>query len=253
MDRGDRSPDGATEVVLSDVLVAQLTEQLVALEAAAREDVLVALARLGEGSGGAHPLHAPLAGWNTLDVLGAQQRIVYRARIVDGVGMIEALCLGPRTDAEVSREVDDMANALRDSGMLDADELAQLWEALAILDVVTEHVGLDGWDYRPPPAPEGMRRAAVAAGLLDERTAALLSRDEIAAAIASGSGPDGPRPAAALVAALARARTRAVPVDTDGAAAILATRAADRCGQLQPRAQQHCVRRAGHPGPHRSR
>lgn len=249
MRRGARFDGDRAEVVprlaLSDVLV----EQLVTLDAAAREDVLTEIVRLCEDPGGRHPLRAPLAGWNTLDVLGARQRVVYRARVVDGVGLIEALCLGPRSDAEVY----DIAVALRESGMLDADELAQLWEALAILDVIAEEVGLDGWDYRPPPAPEGMRRAAVAAGLLDERTAALLSRDEIEAAMASGWGDDGPRPAAALVAAIARARSRAVPVDADEAAAILATRAEDRCGSLLPRAQRHCVRRAGHPGPHRSR
>ena len=245
MRRGARFAGDRAEVVLSDVLV----EQLVELDAAARDDVLVAIARLCEDPGGRHPLHAPLAGWNTLDVLGARQRVVYRARVVDGVGLIEALRLGPRTDAEVS----DMAVALRDGGMLDADELAQLWEALAILDVIAEESGLDGWDYRPPPAPEGMQQAAVAAGLLDERTAALLSRDEIEAAMASGWGAEGPRPAAALVAAIARARSRAVPVDADEAASILATRAEDRCGELLPRAQRHCVRRAGHPGPHRSR
>ena len=245
MRRGARFAGDRAEVVLSDVLI----EQLVALDGAAREDVLVEIARLCEDPGGRHPLHAPLAGWNTLDVLEARQRVVYRARVVDGVGLIEALCLGPRSDAEVY----DMAVALRESGMLDADELAQLWEALAILDVIAEQVGLDGWDYRPPPAPEGMQRAAVAAGLLDERTAALLSRDEIEAAMASGWGPEGPRPTEALAAAIARARSRAVPVDADEAAAILAARSDERCGSLLPRAQRHCVRRAGHPGPHRSR
>jgi hypothetical protein len=243
--RGERLPDDAAEVVLSDVLV----EQLVALDAAAREDVLVELARLCEAPGGRHPLRAPLAGWNTVDVLGAQQRIVYRAQVIDGFGLIEALCLGPRTHEEVY----DTAVALRDSGLLTDTELADLWETLAILDVVAEVVGLDGWDFRPSPAPEGMRRAAVAAGLIDARTAALLSRDEIEAAMDAGWGPEGPRPSAALVAALERARGRSVPLDAEEAAAILATRAEDRCGALLPRVQRHCVRRAGHPGPHRSR
>lgn len=245
MRHGARLPGDAAEVILSDVLV----EQLVALDAAAREDILVELARLCEDPGGRHPLRAPLAGWNTVDVLGAQQRIVYRARVVDNVGLIEALCLGPRTDEEIY----DTAIALRDSGILTEPELADLWESLAILDVVAEHVGLDGWDFRPGPAPEGMRRAAVAAGLLDPTTAALLSRDEIEAAMSAGWGPHGPRPAAALVAALERARARSVPLDADEAAAILATRAEDRCGALLPRVQRYCIRRAGHPGPHRSR
>lgn len=244
MRRGERFPADAAELDLTDLLVEQLAE----LTATQREDVLVDLVRLCEDPGGKHPLRAPLAGWNTLEVLGGHQRVVYRATVVDGVGLIEALCLGPRTDSEVY----DMAIGLRDAGVLTDDELTALWDALAILDVVAEQVGLDGWDFRPEPAPEGMRRAAVASGLLDEETAALLSRDEVEAAMTAGWGPAGPDPAAALVAALKRARSRAVPLDPGEAAAILSARAEDRCGVLLPRAQRPCVRRTGHPGPHRS-
>lgn len=245
MRRGERFPANAAELGLTDLFV----EQLVRLTTSQREDVLVDLVRLCDDPGGKHPLRAPLAGWNTLDVLAGHQRVVYRATVVDGVGLIEALCLGPRTDSEVY----DMAVALRDAGVLSEAELTQLWDALAILDVVAEQVGLDGWDFRPEAAPEGMRRAAVASGLLDEQTAALLSRDEIEAAMAAGWGAEGPDPAAALVAALERARSRAVPISPDEAAVILASRARDRCGAILPRAQRPCVRRLGHPGPHRSR
>jgi len=35
------------------------------------------------------------------------------------------------------------------------------------------------WDYRPEPAPEGMRRAVVSAGLLDTDTADLFAKDEL--------------------------------------------------------------------------
>ncbi len=243
MRRGQHFPADGAELVLSDVFV----EQLVRLSATQREDVLADLVRLCEAPVGKHPLRSPLAGWNTLEVLGGRQRAVHRATVIDGVGLIEVLCFGPRSDAEVY----DMAVALRDAGALTEDELTQVWDALAILAVVAEQVGLDGWDFRPGPAPEGMRRAAVAAGLLDDATAALLSRDEIEAAMAAGFGPDGPDPTAALAAALERARARAVPLDADEAAAIIATRADDRCGAILPRARRPCLRRAQHPGPHR--
>lgn len=106
------------------------------------------------------------------------------------------LCLAPRSD----REVYDLAEGLACSGLLDAEDIDSLWDALAILVVVEEDVGLDGWDSRPEPAPEGTVRAAVAAA-----TEVLSRRDE------------------------------------------------RRCGALMPRARTHCIRRAGHPGPHRSR
>lgn len=223
-------------------------EQLSDLTPQQREDVLVELVRLCADPGGKHPLQTPLAGWNTVDVLGGHHRVVYRASVVEGVGLIEVLCLGPRSDSEVY----DMAVALRDAGLLTDAELTDLWDALAILDVVAEQVGLQGWDFLPSPAPEGMRRAAVASGLLDEETAALLSKDELEAAMAEGWGPDGPDPITAVVAALERARSRAVPLSPEQAAEILATRGEDRCGAMLPRAQRPCIRRAGHPGPHRS-
>lgn len=245
MRRGERFPADAAELGLTDVFV----EQMVDLTTPQREDVLVDLVRLCAAPGGKHPLRAPLAGWNTLEVLEGHHRVVYRASVVDGVGLIDVLCLGPRTDSEVY----DMAIALRDAGVLSEEELTSLWEALAILDVVAEQVGLDGWDFLPEPAPEGMRRAAVASGLLDEETASTLSRDELEAAMTAGSGPSGPDPAAALVAALERARSRAAPLTPDEAAAIIAARSQHRCGVILPRAQRPCVRRSGHPGPHRSR
>ena len=76
------------------------------------------------------------------------------------VGLIEVLCIGPRRDSEIY----DMAVGIANSGLLADDEVTKLWEALALLDVAVESVGLEGWDYRPAPALEGLRRAAVAAG-----------------------------------------------------------------------------------------
>jgi len=243
--RGDRFPHDQAELVLSDVAVEQLadftdTEQL---------DIVAELVRLCEDPAGKHPLQAPLAGWNTVEILRGHKRCVYKASVIGGVGVIDVLCIGPRTDSEVY----DMATALRDAGILTEGELTDLWDALAILDIVAEQVGLDGWDYRPEPADEGIQRAAVASGLLTEEQAALLSKDELLAAMQSGWGPDGPDPLAALVAALERARSRAEPVSADDAEAILEQREGDRCGVLLPRAQSTCIRREAHPGPHRAR
>lgn len=242
MRRTDRFPGGQAEVVFSDRFI----EQLGGLTAADRETVLAEVVDLCAAPGGKHPLHAPLAGWNTLDVLAGRHRVVYKARAVHGVGLVEVLCLGPRSDNAIY----DMATALVEAGLLEEDEIASLWDALAILDVVEEDVGLDGWDYAPPPAPEGMIRAAVAARLLDEATAASLSKPELEAALEHGWGPTGPDPQAALLAALEQARSRAAPPAP--AAAVVRGRREPRCNALMPRASARCVRRQGHLGPHRS-
>jgi len=240
--RAGRLPDDQAEVVFTDVF----TEQLGQLGESQREDALVDVVGLCDAPGGKHPLHAPLAGWNTVAVLGGRQRVVYKASVAGGTGLIEVLCLGPRSDSEVY----DMAGALVASGLLGADEITDLWDALAILDVVAEDVGLDGWDYRPPPAPDGMIRAAVAAGLLDEATAAALSKPELEAALEHGWSPEGPDPRAALVAALELARARATIPANPGA--VTRARLAPRCSALMPRAGSRCIRRRGHPGPHRA-
>lgn len=245
MRRGERFPDDQAEVVFSDALVTQLG----ALTEDERTDVLGDVVRLCAEPSGKHPLATPLAGWNTLEVLGGHKRVVYKATVVGATGLIEALCLGPRS----ANEVHDMAVGLVDAGLLDPDEITDLWDALAVLDVVAEHVGLDGWDYRPAPPPAGMIRAAVAAGLLTEQVAALLSKAELEAAMADGWGPDGPDPHAAIVAALEIARSRdRLPRTLDVEQVVLA-RTAARCGAHMPRAGTRCIRRAHHPGPHRAR
>jgi hypothetical protein len=239
--RGSRFPDDQAEVVFADIIIEHLDD----FTEDERIEVLAEIVRICNDPGGKHPLHAPLAGWNTLDVLGGDYRVVYKATITDDVGLLEVLCIGPRSDSEVY----DMANAAVLTGCLSEDEVTQLWEALSLLDVVVDEIGLEGWDYRPTAGPEGMRRAAVASGLLDEQTAGLLAKDEIEAAMASGWGTDGaPDPEAALVAALERARGSA----DFSARKILEVRQDDRCGVLMPRAKSNCVRRVGHPGPHRS-
>ncbi|MDR1807574.1 MAG: hypothetical protein LBR33_06640 [Propionibacteriaceae bacterium] len=243
MRAGGRLPRDQAEIVLSDVFV----DQLELLAPGDRLAVLAAVVGLCQNPGGKHALsargHRALVGLNTLEILGGTQRVVFR---VDVVGAsITVLCLGPRRDSEVY----SIAAGLVATGVLTSDEVTQLWDALGLLEVVAERVGLDGWDYRPPPAPEGLRRTAAAAGVVPLEVGALLSLDELQAALEAGWTETGPDPDAALRAALARARG-GVAFDS---AAVLAGRRADRCDAVLPRAQVRCIRRAGHPGPHRAR
>ena len=203
MRRTERFPNNQAEIVFSDIFV----EQLEALNEHERLDVLGAVIALCANPAGKHPLRAPLAGWNTLAVLNSERRVVYKGSLVRGVGLIEVLCLGPRRNQEVY----DMAHAVAITGRLTDEEVIQLWVALALLDVVVEHVGLDGWDYRPEPANTGLRKTAVRSGLLDADTAAVLSKDEVLAAMQHGWGTKGADPIKALRAALERARDSVDP------------------------------------------
>lgn len=242
MRRAERFPNNQAEVVFSDIFV----EQLETLSEHDRLDVLGAVIALCENPAGKHPLRAPLAGWNTLAVLNSERRVVYKGSQIRGVGLVEVLCLGPRRNDEVY----DMANALAITGRLTDEEVTQLWVALALLDVVVEQVGLDGWDYRPEPANTGLRRTAVRSGLLDADTAAVLSKDEVLAAMQHGWGAKGADPIKALRAALERARGS---VDPAAVSRIIAGRQHERCGAAMPRAGVRCIRRKSHPGPHRAR
>ena len=237
-----RFPDDQAEIVFSDVFV----EQLADLTDHDQIDVLAEVHRLCEQPEGRHRLATPLPGWNTLVVLSKRFRVVYRASWHTGVGLIEVLCLGPRRESEVY----DTAVALARSGILDVDEVTQLWEALALMDLIPEAIGLDGWDFQPPPAPDGMVRAAVAAGVLPEDVASLLSLDELQAAMTSGWSSTGqPDPHEALRAALERARSRVAFPGLD----VVLGRGGPRCGVVMPRAGARCIRARGHPGAHRSR
>lgn len=242
MRRTERFPNNQAEVVFSDIFV----EQLEALNQRERLNVLGAIVALCENPAGKHPLRAPLAGWNTLAVLNSERRVVYKGSLIRGVGLIEVLCLGPRRNEEVY----DMANALAITGRLTDEEVIQLWVVLALLDVVVEHVGLDGWDYRPEPANIGLRKTAVRSGLLDADTAAVLSKDEVLAAMQHGWGTKGADPVKALRAALERARGS---IDPAAVSRIIAGRQHERCGAAMPRAGVRCIRRKSHPGPHRAR
>lgn len=241
MRSGGTLPGDQAELVFSDVLLEQLED----LDHRDAESVLVSIVRLCENTAGTHPLHQPLAGWNTLEVLARNRRVVYRAGTVDGVGLIDALCLGSRSGSEVY----DLARALVEAGLLTDETATQIWEALALLEIVAEQVGLDGWDYRPEPAPEGLQRAVVAAGILPPDIAAVLSQDEILAAQTQGWGSEGPSRSAALEAALRRVRTSATYEDR----IHLERRKDDRCDVIMPRAKAACIRVRGHPGAHRAR
>ena len=243
---GETFPGNQAEIVLNDVFV----EYLEGLTDAERESVLADAVSLCRNPVGTHSLSNRgrkdrLAGWNTLDVLNKEHRVVFSSRMVDGVGAIEVLCAGPRkADAAY-----DLANSLIQTGRLSSDEVTEIWQALTLLDVLAEEVGLDGWDYLPPAAPDGMVRVAVASGLIDEDTARVLNKDEIEAAMENGWGADGPDPVAALRAAMQRARAGVDPGDLTR---LMRRRADNRCGAVMPRTGRACIRKAGHSGPHRA-
>lgn len=241
---GGKLPGDQAEVVFADTFA----EQLEALPEQERLDVLHEVTCLCENPGGTHSLSAQagqraLVGWNTLEVSGRERRVIYH--VDEASASIFVLCIGPRRGSEVY----DLATALANSGALTESETTQLWDALSLFDVLAEDLGLDGWDYAPLPAPEGLRRAAVAAGVLEEALAVLMSRDEVNAALENGWGLTGPDPTAALQAALQRARGNA---GFDSAEWIVRRRADNRCGAVMPRAGTTCIRRKGHPGPHRA-
>lgn len=241
MRSGERFPADQAEIVFSDVFV----EQIEALSPAQAEDVLVDVLRLCTNPAGSHPLHAPLTGWNTLETLSRKQRVVYHARLVDGVGTIDVLALGPRSDSEVY----DTVRALLAAGLLTDETVTQIWNALTLLDVAAESIGLDDWDYLPPAAPDGMRKAAVASGVLPEDVAVLLSKDELEAALEAAWGTDGTIDTKrAITAAITRHRT----APSQSATRIMESRKQPRCSAFMPRAKRACIRRQGHPGPHRA-
>lgn len=254
MKPGGRFPDDQAEIVFSDVFV----EQMEACTSTERLGIMTTMVALCSNPGGDHTLSArkndrTLVGWNTVAVIEKTKRVVYRVdenrvdenRVDESTASIYVLCVGPRRNDEVY----DLATSLASSGLLTAEEVTQLWEALSLLDVAAESVGLDGWDYLPEAAPDGQQRAAVAAGLLSESMAALLSKDEISAALEHGWGDSGPDKAKALLAALQRARGGA---HFDSADWVMTSRQEDRCGKQMPRAGRKCIRKVGHPGLHRA-
>lgn len=145
----ERLPDDQAEIVFSASFLLYLDD----LTPDERESVLAEVVALCDNPIGKHPLSNRsaadrLAALNTVEVLGKKQRVVFAARAEQGVGLIEVVCTGPRT----GNAVYDVANALVRSGRLTEVEATQLSDALALLEVVAESVGIDGWDYRSRPA-----------------------------------------------------------------------------------------------------
>lgn len=243
----ERLPDDQAEIVFSESFLLYLDD----LTPNERESVLAEVVALCDNPIGKHPLSnrsatERLAGLNTVEVLGKKHRVVFGARAEQGVGLIEVICAGPRT----GNAVYDVANALVRSGRLTEEEATQLWDALALLEVVAEVVGIDGWDYRPRPAEAHLVRALVQLGLLPEDLAATVSRAEAEAAMRDGCDEAGqPDTYAALAAVMRAARTRS---DYGDATDVLRRRTEERCGADMPRARATCIRRHGHPGPHRA-
>lgn len=244
----ERLPGDQAEIVFSEAFLLYLE----GLSPDDRESVITEVVALCDNPIGKHPLSNRsatdrLAGLNTVEVLGREYRIVFASRVEQGVGLIEVICAGPRT----ANAVYDVANALVRSGRLTEEEATQLWDALALLEVVAEGVGIDGWDYRPRPAEAHLVRALVRLGLLPEELAATLSRDEAEAAMRDGFDETTGEPDmyAALAAVMRAARNHS---DYEDATDILRRRSEERCGAEMPRARATCIRRVGHPGPHRS-
>jgi hypothetical protein len=243
----ERLPDDQAEVVFSESFLLYLDD----LTPDERESVLAEVVALCANPIGKHPLSNRsatdrLAGLNTVEVLGKKHRVVFGARAEQGVGLIEVICAGPRT----GNAVYDVANALVWAGRLTEDEATQLWDALALLEIVAEGVGIDGWDYRPRPAEAHLVRALVQLGLLPEDLAVTVSRAEAEAAMRDGYDEAGqPDTYAALAAVMRTARSRS---DYGDATDVLRRRTEERCGAEMPRARATCIRRVGHPGPHRA-
>ncbi|CCK61215.1 hypothetical protein [Mycobacterium canetti] len=242
-----RLPDDQAKIVFSESFLLYLDD----LTPAERESVLAEVVALCDNPIGKHPLSNRsatdrLAGLNTVEALGKKHRVVFAARAEQGVRLIEVVCAGPRT----GNAVYDVANALVRSGRLTEEEATQLWDALALLEVVAEGVGIDGWDYRPRPAEAHLVRALVQLGLLPEDLARVVSRAEAESAMRDGYDETGqPDAYAALTAVMRAARARS---DYGDATDILRRRSEERCGAEMPRARAKCIRRVGHPGPHRA-
>lgn len=243
MRRGERLPDDQAEVVVTDDFI----EYLEGLPQRGQvRQVLKDVIRLCEDPAGKHPLGSDLAGLNTVETLQKKHRIVYGARDEAGVGLIEVLIAGPRRDNEIY----DLMNLLRSK--LTDEEWTQIWEVLELVEQTAEEVGLDPWDHAPESAPTGLVEAAVSSGVLDREIAEVMSKDEIIAAIEGGYTESGIDKAAALDAAMKTARAaghpRPLPKQVYGKRTT-----EPRCAAMMERAGKPCIRRSGHPGPHRAR
>jgi hypothetical protein len=239
---GEAFPADQAEIVFSDAALDWMAEHLTAAQV---ETVIDDVMSLLTAPAGKHALSnrpgQPLAGMNTTATVGRMLRIVFRSRVEAGTGLLEVVAIGPRSDDAVY----DAVSALVNSGKLTDAEVAQIWDAIEVFEAAKDRLGLESWDYRPAPAPDGLIRAVVNLGLLERGVAELLSDDELQAAQVAGWQTGTPDPAAALDAALQRVEGSSSPER------LLTIRAESRCGAPMPRSKKKCIRRRDHAGAHR--
>ncbi|KJC63524.1 hypothetical protein [Agreia bicolorata] len=242
MQPGDRFPDDQAEVVFTDESI----EWLIAnVNASDREEVFDTIVGLFVSPAGKHRLSKKpatnLVGFNTVEACRRDYRIIYRAKTQKDVGTVEIITIGLRRDDEVCAEAHDLVH----SGKLTPDEQTQIWDALQILGETKGRLGLEEWDYVEEAAPEGLVKAAVAADILDEEFARLLTKSELTVAMEAAWASGTLDRQAAMVAAMKRVASSATPER------VFASRRDDRCGALLPLAKKTCIRKKGHAGAHR--
>lgn len=237
----DSLPDEQAEVVFTEQSIDWLIENVTEAE---RDDVFDTIVGLFRAPRGKHPLSnqnaTNLVGFNAVEAARREFRIIYRVTVTDGVGLIEIIAIGQRRDGEVYSAADDLVR----SGTLTESEQTQIWDALTLLDETKTRLGLEQWDYAEEPAPDGLVKAASAAGI-DEDVARLLSKDELVAAMAAAWEGGTLDPQAGIAAALRRIATSTTPDR------ILASRRTERCGVMMPKLGKPCIRVKGHAGAHR--
>lgn len=244
---GERLPGDQAEVVLTSEAVDWIADNV---EQSHWDEVLDDITALFAQPAGKHPLSNRsaadrLAGLNTTATLSGHYRIVFRSSVsADGTGLLQILALGPRSDNRIY----DAVNALVASGKLTEDEAQSIWDMIALYDQTAEKYGLELWDFRPEPAPEGLIKAAVLSGALPRDFAEQLTKDEINEAIANAWDPETgePDPDRALEAALGRIASSSTPER------IIAQRSEPRCGAQMPIAGKPCIRIRAHAGAHRA-
>ncbi|ATG53000.1 hypothetical protein CFK38_16855 [Brachybacterium vulturis] len=247
MRAGEHLPDDQAELVLSTQVEEWIAENV---DHSQWDEVLDDIVDLFTRPWGKHPLSNrsatdQLAGLNTTATLRGEYRLVFRSSISpDGTGLLEIIAIGPRSENRIY----DAVNALIASGTLDEDVVQSIWDMLELYELTAQKHGLELWDYRPEPPPDGLMKSAVAIGALTQEIAEVLSIDELNAAIANAWDPDTGQldPPRALAAALERVAGSPDPER------LIALREEPRCGAAMPRAKAPCIRRRGHAGAHRA-
>jgi len=241
---GERLPEDQAEVTFTEESIEWLNSNVNASE---REEVFDTIVSLFESPAGKHRLSnkggTNLVGFNTVEACHRTYRIIYRAKVVNGVGVIEVITVGLRRDGEVYAEAHDLVQ----SGKLTDAERTQIWDALNILQDTKDRLGLEEWDYFEEPAPTGLVKGAVAAGILDEDVARQLTQSELMAAMEAAWKSGELDTDAALAAAMKRVATSATPDR------VFTSRRKPRCDAIMPHAQARCIRAKGHKGAHRAR